>query len=103
MRADGRLEHALPWAIAALIASYLPQVTSKPLWVTGLLLASGPVTAQEEGNTLEGFKVTGLPLVSFSTDDGFGYGLRIFGTNYVEGVDPFDYQMYEEDLRRLTL
>ena len=62
--------------------------------VTGLLLASSPVTAQEEGNTLEGFKVTGLPLVSFSTDDGFGYGLRIFGTNYVEGVDPFDYQMY---------
>ncbi len=66
--------------------------------LTAALLTSGALYAQEEGGPakLEGFKITGLPLVSFSSDDGFGYGLRIFGTNYVENIEPFDYQMYAQ-------
>jgi muconolactone delta-isomerase len=37
--------------------------------------------AQEKQDELKGLKFTGLPLISFSTDDGFGYGVRIYGTN----------------------
>ncbi|HNN60602.1 MAG TPA: hypothetical protein PKK45_17435, partial [Leptospiraceae bacterium] len=45
---------------------------------------------------LEGFKVTGLPLISFSTDDGFGYGVRAYGTYYEEGYAPFKFQAFAQ-------
>lgn len=65
-----------------------------PLAMAVSLFLFGAGALQAQDDKLEGFKITGLPLISYSTDDGFGYGLRIFGTNYVEGIDPFDYQMY---------
>lgn len=41
-----------------------------------------------------GLKFTGLPLISYNTDDGFGYGVRVYGTGYEEGYAPFKYQAY---------
>ncbi|MCX7810754.1 MAG: outer membrane protein assembly factor [Leptospiraceae bacterium] len=55
--------------------------------------------AQENQDELKGLKFTGLPLISFSTDDGFGYGVRIYGTYYEEGYAPFKYQSYGQFYR----
>ena len=46
----------------------------------------------------EGFCITGLPLVSFNSDDGFGYGLRIYGTNYRDSQQyaPYFYQAFAQ-------
>jgi hypothetical protein len=55
--------------------------------------------AQEKQDELKGLKFTGLPLISFSTDDGFGYGVRIYGTYYEEGYAPFKYQSYGQFYR----
>ncbi len=35
-----------------------------------------------------------LPLVSYNTDDGFGYGLRVYANGYDEGYAPYKYQVY---------
>lgn len=48
---------------------------------------------------LEGLKFTGLPLISFSTDDGFGYGARVYGTYYETGYAPFRAQSYGQYYR----
>ncbi len=45
---------------------------------------------------LDGLKFTGLPLISFSTDDGFGYGVRAYGTYYEQGFAPFRFQAYAQ-------
>ena len=43
----------------------------------------------------EGWYPTGLPLANFSTDAGFGYGLRVFGYNNGARTDPhFDETPY---------
>ncbi|MBI3396433.1 MAG: BamA/TamA family outer membrane protein [Spirochaetia bacterium] len=42
----------------------------------------------------QGLKFTGLPLVSYSTDDGFGYGLRAYGTYYEPGYAPYLFQSF---------
>ncbi|MBL8021293.1 MAG: hypothetical protein JNM27_16605 [Leptospirales bacterium] len=49
-----------------------------------------PTTAPK----LEGLKFTGLPLISFSTDDGIGKGVRVYATYYEEGYAPFKFQAY---------
>ncbi|MEM9171450.1 MAG: DUF3488 and transglutaminase-like domain-containing protein [Pseudomonadota bacterium] len=38
MRVDGSLKHSLGWTIAALLVAYAPQLTTKPIWISGLLL-----------------------------------------------------------------
>ncbi|MBE7440099.1 MAG: hypothetical protein HS115_16730 [Spirochaetales bacterium] len=57
-----------------------------------LLLLGGFSAAHAQENT--GFKLGGLPLVSYNSDDGFGYGLRAYGTYKEEGYDPYKYQVY---------
>jgi hypothetical protein len=42
----------------------------------------------------EPMKFGGLPLVSYNSDDGFGYGVRAFGTVKEEGFAPYRYQLY---------
>ena len=47
----------------------------------------------------EGLKFTGLPLINFSTDDGFGMGVRVYGTYYEKDYAPFKYQAYGQYYR----
>jgi hypothetical protein len=55
-----------------------------------------PASKQPE---LEGLKITGLPLISFSSDDGTGYGVRIYGTYYERNYAPFKFQTYGQYYR----
>lgn len=68
----------------------------RDFWLLGLVSVffSTKQIFSEEDEVLRGLKFTGLPLISFSTDDGFGYGVRIYGTYYEEGYAPFKYQAY---------
>ncbi len=59
-----------------------------------LALLINNLYSQENQEDLKGLKITGLPLISFSTDDGFGYGVRIYGTYYEENYAPFKFQTY---------
>lgn len=43
---------------------------------------------------LKGLNFTYVPLPSYSSDDGFGMGLRVYATNYREGIEPYDYQVF---------
>jgi len=47
----------------------------------------------------EGLKFTGLPLINFSTDDGVGMGVRVYGTYYEKDYAPFKYQAYGQYYR----
>lgn len=58
-----------------------------------IAFASAQIHAEQK-DELQGLKFTGLPLVSVNSDDGFGYGLRVFATYYEEGTDPFLWQAY---------
>lgn len=72
----------------------------KKLLLLILFLISFSIFSQEQKqDELKGLKFTGLPLISFSTDDGFGYGVRIYGTYYEEGYAPFKYQSYGQFYR----
>lgn len=59
-----------------------------------LLISFNNLLSQDKKEDLKGLKFTGIPLISFSTDDGFGYGVRIYGTYYEEGYAPFKFQTY---------
>ncbi|MCS7204204.1 MAG: BamA/TamA family outer membrane protein [Leptospiraceae bacterium] len=63
------------------------------IWVAAFILFTSGIFPQS-GNELRGLKFTGIPLISFSTDDGVGYGVRIYGTFYEQGFAPFKYQAY---------
>lgn len=67
--------------------------------VTPLLAETGNEPSPPKKDDANGLKITGLPLVSYSTDDGFGYGLRIYGTEYQEGYAPFRYQAFGQYYR----
>ncbi len=55
-----------------------------------------PATEEESS---KGLKFTGIPLPSYSSDDGIGMGLRIYATNYKEGFEPYDFQLYGQVYR----
>ncbi|MEO0573849.1 MAG: DUF3488 and transglutaminase-like domain-containing protein [Pseudomonadota bacterium] len=38
MHSDGRLRHTLAWTIPALLVAYAPQVLTKPIWITVLIV-----------------------------------------------------------------
>ncbi len=74
-----------------------------------LIIPSLPLSAQEDEvnirdeaeasdseDKLEGLKFTPIPLPSYSSDDGFGYGLRVYGTYYEDSYEPYSYQMYAQ-------
>ena len=42
----------------------------------------------------EGISWTGLPLISFNSDDGFGYGARVIATQPDATLKPFKYQIW---------
>lgn len=42
----------------------------------------------------KGLEFTYIPLPSYSSDDGFGFGLRVYATHYAKGFAPYDYQLY---------
>lgn len=65
----------------------------------GLLADPKENASPDKDDPPTGLKFTGLPLVSYSTDDGFGYGLRVYGTHYEEGYAPFRYQAFGQYYR----
>lgn len=67
--------------------------------ILGMFISFSSVFSQQKKDELIGLKFTGLPLISFSTDDGFGYGVRIYGTYYEEGYAPFKFQTYGQFYR----
>ena len=38
----------------------------------------------------------GLPLISYNSDDGFGYGARVYATSYKKGYAPFKWQTWAQ-------
>ena len=44
----------------------------------------------------EGLKWTGLPLPSYNSDDGFGFGLRAYATFYETGFAPYRWQVWAQ-------
>ena len=57
--------------------------------LTGVLAFAASALQAEPGWALQP-----LPLVSASSDDGFGYGLRVYGTYKDEKAQPYKYQFY---------
>lgn len=43
MNTETHLRHSLPWTIGALIVCYLPQLPSKPLWISALVFACAAI------------------------------------------------------------
>ncbi|MEM8548478.1 MAG: DUF3488 and transglutaminase-like domain-containing protein, partial [Pseudomonadota bacterium] len=68
MSAERGFNHALGWTIIALLVTYAPQVVSKPLWITGLIIGCALarwLTAVRGGRLLPGWIRTPIGIICF--------------------------------------
>jgi hypothetical protein len=80
-------------------ASFLLLVSAIPALATLSASASGIMSDADFAAKREGRYVTGLPLVNYSSDTGFGYGARIYLFNNGSRNDPaFRETPYESQL-----
>ena len=55
---------------------------------------TSPQTSTKEKKEAEGVGITGIPLISYSDDLGFTYGVRLILTDYRSGYNPYRYQVW---------
>ena len=59
-----------------------------------LLCVGGPAVVVRADSTQDSAKTELLPILSYDTDAGFGYGLKMFALNYLGNDESFDLTLF---------